>query len=535
MVANNELRPGSGFVFPEADFDPMDNQHILDLYKRKAEHGLLDTAEELDDSVADTVARKIAEYEKATGRKITEAESDQLIGNIIQLGEGSWLQGLKLQLVGKNTVRIEYFNRLVAEREKALEYIARRLAGEENRRREQQHSIKELRTENEKLHAENDQLREASKNPEAGEGHAQKGSEAQQDDPKSSDSSEKEIRELKDRIQHLRSDLSTCRQHRNQQHGEIEHLKQEASDSRARERTLKDQARQADQTAENLRKELELAKAGQNAPASAPNPAPDSTGSTGQGNTGHLTEQNAKLQARIKDLEDQVHTLRDFGTSPSSADPVQLNKELQVARAEIKRIRKELDHANHRFLQGAAINNNMAEFWEAIDRTRNAMGTLMQGIETLAQGLGFDKDIHAEDALKLMLRAVNDLPNDTRHLGLTALQLSGQLQTTKARLVDAEIRVQELQRPQRQKTEAELRAELRIVDEAEMEKRVQEAIRIYRLHRKDILDVIFNISNVLRQIANDTADEKTSAKILTAVAQHLAPENLPLPRPADAH
>ncbi|KAI0005229.1 hypothetical protein F4779DRAFT_51306 [Xylariaceae sp. FL0662B] len=521
---------GSSFAKPDPDFNPEDNREILAFYDRKAKQGVLGVWDATEDSPNDVALRRIAEFEKIVGRTASDEERQGMIDIVLRIYEASWLDALKIELVGKTHVRMEHFNRLVAEREKSVQYITRRLSLEEKRYKRQIDRIKELK-------AENSFYRESGQDPEAREKLQEMELEKKEledqrdnlqkrlDGLKLSDDSntrEKEKQELQDKIKRLEADLRSSRENGSKRYEEFQRLKTEAAEGRIRERALKDAAREADNEIKRLTTALTLAS------ASAP-------GSTGKDTDQDLVKENEGLRQRIKELEDQALAHLESDPPSNTADISELRRERLAMRADNKHLHEELEKANYRFLQHTATERNLLDFWEAIDKTREKMGDLMRGIEALAQALGFDEGIHAEMALKFMLEEAKKFPNDTRHLGLIVLKVSGDLQTTRARLVDAEERVQDLETdPPRPKTEAELRAELRIVDEEEMEKRVQAATQTYRLHRRDVLDVIFTASGALTQIAHDTSDAQISERITRVVTEHLSPEKLPHPRPTDA-
>ncbi|KAI0453452.1 hypothetical protein F5B21DRAFT_479360 [Xylaria acuta] len=118
--------PGStdsnGFARPPPDFDP---EQAGVPFREGHGQGLLNPADAIEESVEDEIARKIAELEKARNGPVTDNEKERIANKIRSLREGGWLEGLKLQLAGKDAVPIEYFNRLVAEHEHTIVKVAR--------------------------------------------------------------------------------------------------------------------------------------------------------------------------------------------------------------------------------------------------------------------------------------------------------------------------------------------------------------------------------------------------------------------------
>ncbi|KAI0471307.1 hypothetical protein F4859DRAFT_522538 [Xylaria cf. heliscus] len=120
----------SGFAGPPPGFDP---EQTGAAFLEGHGQGLLNPADGIEESVDAEIARKIDELEKARGGPATDNEKERIANRIRALREGGWLEGLKLQLAGKNSVPIEYFNRLVAEHENAIVKVARINARAERR------------------------------------------------------------------------------------------------------------------------------------------------------------------------------------------------------------------------------------------------------------------------------------------------------------------------------------------------------------------------------------------------------------------
>ncbi|KAI8954208.1 hypothetical protein F4801DRAFT_533489 [Xylaria longipes] len=118
--------PGSsmdsnGFARPPPDFDP---EQVGAAFLEGHGQGLLNPADAIEESVEDEIERKIAELKKARDGPVTDKEKERIANKIRTLREGGWLEGLKLQLAGKDAVPIEYFNRLVAEHENTIVKVA---------------------------------------------------------------------------------------------------------------------------------------------------------------------------------------------------------------------------------------------------------------------------------------------------------------------------------------------------------------------------------------------------------------------------
>ncbi|RWA09583.1 hypothetical protein EKO27_g5521 [Xylaria grammica] len=115
------ISPSDGFERPPPDFDPKQPRGGF-----LAGHGqgLIDPANEVDESVEDEIKRKIAELEQEMGGPVTDEEKERIGNKIRSLREGGWLESLKLELVGKDSVPIEYFNRIVAENESSIAKVA---------------------------------------------------------------------------------------------------------------------------------------------------------------------------------------------------------------------------------------------------------------------------------------------------------------------------------------------------------------------------------------------------------------------------
>ena len=126
--------PSDLFVSPPSGFDHNNTED------REGEDASIEGGHE--DPIESIIERKIADLKKL--REVSPEEEDRLREKIRKQESGRWLEAIKLELVGKNSVPIEYFNRLVAENENSIGYVARHTARSDQMLEEKDAKIKDL-------------------------------------------------------------------------------------------------------------------------------------------------------------------------------------------------------------------------------------------------------------------------------------------------------------------------------------------------------------------------------------------------------
>ncbi|XXH03752.1 hypothetical protein Hte_010158 [Hypoxylon texense] len=127
----SEGGPGSGlgFFMPEPDFDPTLDDFITQRREEMELRGELESGHMgLENSAEAELEATINDLEKHYGHPVSSDERERIALKIRRLRSGGWLEAAKVQLVGQTTVPIEMFNRLVAEHEATIGYVANRLS-----------------------------------------------------------------------------------------------------------------------------------------------------------------------------------------------------------------------------------------------------------------------------------------------------------------------------------------------------------------------------------------------------------------------
>ncbi|RYO79281.1 hypothetical protein DL766_002088 [Monosporascus sp. MC13-8B] len=137
----NEIGPSQLFVSPTPGFDPADNEHIRRMYeKRKGKAPLQEDKPE--DRIEAIIKQKIDAVKNL--RDVSPEEEQRMADKIRKLESGRWLSAVRPELVGQTTVPIKYFNRLVAENERCIGYVAKHTARSDRMVQEREVKIREL-------------------------------------------------------------------------------------------------------------------------------------------------------------------------------------------------------------------------------------------------------------------------------------------------------------------------------------------------------------------------------------------------------
>ncbi|KAJ8128929.1 hypothetical protein O1611_g4706 [Lasiodiplodia mahajangana] len=130
-----------GFARPAPGFNPNPTEPP---FSDNTGQGLLNPANGVAESVELEIARRIAELEAARGGPVTDKEKERISSRIRTLRQGEWLEGLKLQLAGQDTVPVRYFNRLASEHENTIGIVAQIIADADRRVAERDAEIEKL-------------------------------------------------------------------------------------------------------------------------------------------------------------------------------------------------------------------------------------------------------------------------------------------------------------------------------------------------------------------------------------------------------
>ncbi|KAI5855007.1 hypothetical protein GGS23DRAFT_590364 [Durotheca rogersii] len=201
------------------------------------------------EDVAEEAERAIANWEQIKGYKATPEQREKIISKKIRLRSMEWLEGIKNELQGKETVPIAWFNRLVAENERVICFVAKAM-GRQAKREEAIKADLEARNQqflNEMEEKFKSEIRELEDPTSGHDGEERKAIKA-------------ELHQAREKNTHLQNDLDGCRANHTRLRDELERLESEvrAADEAARissetEELYKKQAAEAEAREEELR------------------------------------------------------------------------------------------------------------------------------------------------------------------------------------------------------------------------------------------------------------------------------------------
>ncbi|KAI2639043.1 hypothetical protein GGS26DRAFT_602576 [Hypomontagnella submonticulosa] len=205
-----------GFAVPDPNYDFEEKRRLI--MKNRAEGNLFSVGAEIEDDPETAAAKEVARWEQVTGKKANEEQRREMINKVIRNREGSWLAGAKIEAQGLDKVPIEWFNRLVAEREDSLALITQRALEWNNANREKHAEILKLLAEIKKL------KKQASKD--------------KSNDGSDDESQKKEIQAIKAENDTLKADLAKAKSDLEEKNKsckqETDALKADLADSRSK-------------------------------------------------------------------------------------------------------------------------------------------------------------------------------------------------------------------------------------------------------------------------------------------------------------
>ncbi|KAI1203328.1 hypothetical protein F5X97DRAFT_128991 [Nemania serpens] len=459
------------FARPPPDFDP--NQLRAALLVGHGQ-GLLNPADAGEESIEDEIARQIAESEAAGKTPLTDDEKERIARTIRHIREGGWLRRLKLQLVGNDTVPIEYFNRLVAEHEGTIPKVARINAMASRKVAKRDALIASLK----------DELRQ--------ERLISQSLEQQKIDMTQDERANKnEIIALREENKNLIASLKGQEKDSDDLRSQIAELEVGQAKCGANDNsTLKD---------ENNR--LNDAAASQGEPTDLED----------------LRRQISELKAQLAERDNTISTLETRPAQVSNPS----NEELQ---ARCKDLREARDHYRERWARKITAGNaGLVEFWEAVENTREETNLLYYGIEKLSHALGLAEGVlDTPKVLDKIIAQVTASVNEvlaTPQVTIVNLRTANLLAQVKIETLRRQLDKAELGR-----SEDEIRAQLGVVDEEEVERRVSLRTQAYRLYRGTLLDHVFNARTEFLALAERSFDR---GAIEALVDRFLEPTSLP--------
>ncbi|KAI0015992.1 hypothetical protein F4780DRAFT_783629 [Xylariomycetidae sp. FL0641] len=525
----------SMFDLPDPDFDvEAAKKELEEFYADNRKSGPL-RAENAPghESVEEEIARQIEGVEKEREAPLTDEEKEHIANRIRTIREGAWREGLKAQLVGKKEVPIEYFNRLDAEYEATIPYIAQTLANYGKRAAAKDQKIEELEKRLEQsdnpggLEDENsglrDRIEELTKTLEDTnyklsecQHHRQtsedtiKTQKDQYDDlQKKYDALKKnanaggdeDLENCRKEVEGLKRDLAQSRETGTKHYDELQQLRQEREQRRASEATLKNQVRQADDRATAAEKEvrvlaakLKLAERDPAGPRDDDDAALRKAARDAEARAAAAEKEAAALRAQLAERGGGGGGGGEAGEAARTELAAE-HRRLQTAHAALR------EEAARGAAGGAA---HLRAFWEAVEATRALQGEMATRLRALTDVLGLT--FPADDAttttttsspapatpveqLDLLLATARSPqpapPVQVLQLRLTALAASHEAH--RLRTLEARWRAVR-DRP----SEREVRARLRRAMEPELARRVAARTDNYREHRRALCAHIYD-------------------------------------------
>ncbi|KAI0849267.1 hypothetical protein F5Y00DRAFT_70131 [Daldinia vernicosa] len=516
ITSDNTL---SGFSLPDPGFDPTNNHAIKAYYEKKEKKGVLADEDGIEDDIEVEAERAVTDWEKQAGRKATDEQRESMMARIRQIRSNEWLEGAKTQLVGKSTVPIAWFNRVVADNEGVIQFVAQKSVELRQRRQENNEKITELLEEIETL-----------KKAQAATG---------------------DIDKLKAQVEKLEQEVSTLQDDLKKAEEKIKKLEEEENgqlrtqlkESQGREKTLQDKydrqlselnasyrnLRDREEKVEQLEKEAREIRAREHAT---------------KADNRNLEETVAELKRKLEDYENDKATakMRTTPARPAEFDTIKILRELKEAKETNKELKQESRELLDRWLARVGDRNNLLEFYNAVGEVRQSMGELKQRVVAFYNSLGHDVDDvkSAEEALDILEKNVKETPKDPLSTRLMPLKLMAEMRILEKQLMTQIVRNDtlnmklEMAKPDEQLM-MELRMDYGVYNDAEVDRRVRKETQFYREHRRELVRKMLNCNARLNQIAIDCPDLTTRDAITNVSREYLSPVSMmgPLPVPEE--
>ncbi|KAJ3551928.1 hypothetical protein NPX13_g11242 [Xylaria arbuscula] len=428
------ITPSQAFARPPPDFDP---EQAKAEFLKTAGKSFLDPRDEVEESVEDEIQRKISELEKAKDGLVTAEEKEKIARKVRFLREGAWLEGLKLELTGRDAVPIEYFNRIVAENEDSIRKVAQINSKAERELAKKDAQIKDLKTSSGQSIKLQDELTKSEQRGDALEIEVRKLKvELDRKNAKPKETAaekdaltkcKRQVAELQKSLKAANGDLVNARETLSKRHQEVESLKQQKADGREREDGLKAQARdlmnqikrnaqtprisrakiaalegenkklkdaaEAQKEPDDLHKRIAELEAGwaeckdkvkalEDENKSLKNASQGSSGEPNNtGDLGDLQKQIARLEVKIMKRDESITALQTQLKHKYAGLPKGSPSELQ---AHCITLRNSRDTYRNRWARGVTANSaNLLMFWEAVESTNLEIKKLYDGMPSI--------------------------------------------------------------------------------------------------------------------------------------------------------
>ncbi|RYP26573.1 hypothetical protein DL767_007971 [Monosporascus sp. MG133] len=586
----NDIDPFQLFVSPTPGFDPADNEHIRRMYeKRKGKSPLQE--DEPEDRIEAIIKQKIDAVKKL--RDVSPEEEQWMTDKVRKLEFGRWLSAVRSELIGQTTVPIEYFNRLVAENERCIGYVAKHTARPDRMIQERGAKLKGLEEKvrdpqsqgttlggNQGLHDDEDTTRrlnalneeknflrtemlgrddaisELKSKLQACEARgvqckakkrvleaALASAKSDSNEEAGQTNNDGDIQALRARIVKLKDELRGSRETNSKSYNRVQELEQACQQWRAREQGLKDDVRRGDEEVKNLKKEVSgLTRQLADARTESPNEAagsPDSADERLSKDNERLTRDNEKLRKEIEDLAAVVMGFSEIKHSggDDAAKLIELSDALALQNKrtrELIELKNIMESERYKWMQ--RIEGKEPEWWNQVEAMSKAKRDLDLKVLELFRRLQFtDENLDGLGAVARLNQVLDRTMTGKRPAALAILRLAGELQAALRDAATAQRKAADLQKQlNRSKRGNGVAAGERLPgrrddDFEEFERRVDAKTQMFRLHRRAYLDNIFGADRELRVIAAVSPDDDTRNGINRVCENFLSPQSFPNP------
>ncbi|KAI1270774.1 hypothetical protein F5Y18DRAFT_435018 [Xylariaceae sp. FL1019] len=533
--SNESTHPEFGFALPPPEFKSAEQmKEFEEWFRDRKGFGVLSSSGVPEQSIEDEIGRKITDLEKVRGTPVSEDERERIATKTRRLREGGWLEGVKSFLVGERTVPIEYFNRLAAEYEGTIPYVVGKLAeadlrvtakdGEINELKKQLKNQNSDETNGERTKGLEEKLKDCQNHVRDLEREIQD-LKTQKQTIEAKDKPENvALKECNRRVQALqrqlnaanadlertKTDLSTVRQTASNHYNNSQRLEDELRKSRERENQLKDQIRDMQRQLDASDDALRKATAGD----------ANTTGSIEQ--IANLNIENDRLTARVAELEAKPDQQQD--ARPDDSNLAQFQQE-------IADLRQQRDNYREKWARNMTDGkDNLRDFYNAVESRLQDCNDLSRRVGTLCDALGVEPGPNPVRTVDNIIKNIKEMPKAGTS---TQIELMTLRNANNMAQLDIQMLRNELAAEKVAKSDNEIKLQLGIVDDEEVEKRVTARTQYYREFRSQLMAHIFDCRNAVINMAVNHPDAAPEMNEL--VRTYLDPTSLPAPelRPND--
>ncbi|KAI0386733.1 hypothetical protein F5Y04DRAFT_288600 [Hypomontagnella monticulosa] len=546
-----------GFDVPDPNYDLEAKRKSI--MKNREEGKLFSITAGFEDDPQTAAEKEIARWEKQTGKTASAALRKDMTDRIVRNREGGWLAGAKIKAQGQDKVPIDWFNRLVSEREDSLNLFATKAMECSQIISQKQETIENLKNENQ-------ELKEQASKGKSEDGSDEKLTQCQAENNALKEDLAKAKSEVEENDKLLKADLSKAKSDLETIRAENEALKLELAEARSNAKKpdkshqekierLESENRESYRQRNNhmnrayeLDKELGLARKREQ----------------------DLKEDNRRLTKALADCEDNLRKSNASKNAPSHSsngsneaqagssdagsgepganpdgqppelggmDTLKVIRELKKAKEENRDVREEADDLINRWLARVADNHNVREFYNTVDELSRTMGALQAQIITLYNDLRLPNGdaITAGEALDALTRYASQHPEDEDfQMRVWALKLIGDTHVAERETKTERVRNDTLNKQLDMcKTtdilERESTANYGMAQNEEVLRQVEERTQTYRMQRRAFVGTLFAANAQLTDVAAKCPHQPTIRAMEHVCNTYLDPITLPLP------